>query len=301
MLSRRSYEIFGLACGFVLIDYGFSFIAAGLPGARALTGQFVGANLIVGGSAAVFLSLYYLLRPGVTTQPASTSAPHQLSSAPDVGVETIVEEEGPPKSNFYRNIAYTGYFFTILGLISAAHLVLQVFIPALYNEVLWWVEILLVVFGVLAYTIFGSVGHLGSQEEAKLPVHLTQSNLGPLNVARVEAPSTPSVQLHTEPLEVRVKDFAKSPAGEYERKLSGEVYDAFRIDRNLITIWREDRKGMRSVYLAGPYELSRALLEEHSKSGEELNIGSLRLTVDSIRELLALQNRPVESAASPVR
>jgi len=174
LISRRLYEILGVACGFVLIDYGFSLVAAGFPGARELTSQFLGANFLVGGSVAVFISLYYLLRPVSVAAPTGTEP---TLPRPDVGVETIVEEQTPPKSGFYRNIEYVGYFFTVLGLFSAADLVLQVFLRSTYNEGRWWVEILLVTFGVLSYTIFGSIGRLGSQEEAKLTVPLAQPKL----------------------------------------------------------------------------------------------------------------------------
>ena len=296
LLSRRLYQILGFACGFVLIDYGFNFVATGLSGARELTAQFVGANLIAGGSAVVFASLYYLLRPAVAPSPG---AAQPTLSQPDVGVEMIVEEETPPKSSFYRNISYVGYFFTFLGLISAADLILQVFIRSTYNETRWWVEILLVTFGVLSYTIFGSIGHLGYQEEAELTVAPTEPRLVPPNPTQPATTTAKAAPSYAESLEVRIADFVKSASGEYERHLSGEVYDAFRIEPDMITIWREDRRGMRSVYLAGPYELSRVLLEEQLKSGDALKIGSLNLSVDSMRELLALQASPTVS--SPAR
>jgi hypothetical protein len=289
LLSRRLYEILGFVCGFILIDYGFNFVATGFPGARELTSQFVGANLIAGGSAVVFGSLYYILRPATVSAPG---AAQPTLSRPDVGVEMIVEEETPPKSSFYRNISYVGYFFTFLGLISAADLVLQVFIRSTYNETRWWVEILLVTFGVLSYTIFGSIGHLGFEEEAKLTVVPAESRPVPVSLTQAETSPATAVMAYPELLEVEVANFTKSASGEYERHLSGEVYDAFRIERDMITIWREDRRGMRSVYLAGPYELSRGLLEEHLKRGEALTIGPLNLSVDSMRELLAMQESP---------
>ncbi len=294
MVSRRLYEILGLVCGFVLIDYGFNFVAAGFPGARALTSQIVGANLIGGGSAAVFISLYYLLKPVAAAMPTGTQP---SPAAPDVGVEMIVEEETPPKSGFYRTISYIGYFFTFLGLFSAADLVLQVFIRSIYNEARWWVEILLATFGVLSYTIFVSIGHLGSQEEAKLTSSLTTPKLAVENAARAGT-NTTVTPVYPESLEVRVEEFTKSSSGEYERQLSSGVYDMFLIDRDVVSVWREDRGGRRSVYLAGPYELSRKLLEEHLKSGEELKIGSLSLSVDSIKELAALQGQPAEGISS---
>ena len=298
MISRRIYELLGFACGFVLIDYGFSFVAAGFPGARQLTSQFLGANLITGGSVAVFASLYYLLRPVSVAPPIE--APSTLAR-PDVGVETIVEEETPPRSGFYKNIEYIGYFFTALGLFSAADLVLQVFIRSTYNEGRWWVEVLLATFGVLSYTILGSIGRLGSQEEAKLSVPLAQPKLYQENVTSpVTAPTAPSPTL-SDSFEMKVGDFARLSSGEYERHLSEEIYDMFRMEREGVTAWREDRKGMRSVYLAGPYELSRKLLEDNVRNGVNVEIGILRLSVDSMKELLALlasSAKSVPSAAS---
>jgi hypothetical protein len=294
LVSRRIYEFLGFACGFVLIDYGFSFVAGGFPGARQLTSQFLGANLIAGGSVAVFASLYYLLRPVSVAPPI---APSTLTR-PDVGVETIVEEETPPKSSFYRNIEYIGYSFTVLGLFSAADLVLQVFIRSTYNEARWWVEILLVTFGVLSYTIFGSIGRLGSQEEAKLSVPLAQPKLYQENVTPLVKVPTASNPTLPESLEMQVGDFTRSSSGEYERHLSDEIYDMFRMEREGVTAWREDRKGMRSVYLAGPYELSRKLLEGNVKNGVDVRIGILHLSVDSMRELLALLASSAESVPS---
>lgn len=291
MVSRRIYEFLGFACGFVLIDYGFSFVAGGFPGARQLTSQFLGANLIAGGSVAVFASLYYLLRPVSVAPPI---APSTLTR-PDVGVETIVEEETPPKSSFYRNIEYVGYSFTVLGLFSAADLVLQVFIRSTYNEARWWVEILLVTFGVLSYTIFSSIGRLGSQEEAKLSVPLAQPKLYQENVTPLVKVPTASSPTLPESLEMQVGDFTRSSSGEYERHLSDEIYDMFRMEREGVTVWREDRKGMRSVYLAGPYELSRKLLEGNVKNGVDVRIGILHLSVDSMRELLAFLASSAES------
>ncbi len=49
----------------------------------------------------------------------------------------------------------------------------------------------------------------------------------------------------------------------------------FRVDPEVITVWREDRKGIRSNYLAGPYELTRRMLEEYANGGQELSIGHL--------------------------
>ena len=259
-----------------------------------MTSQFLGGNLILGGSAVVFVSLYYLLKPAA---PSITSPPLP-SATPDVGIELVVEEETPPKAGFYRNMTYIGYFFTILGLFSVADLILQVFIRSIYNEARWWVEILLVVFGILSYTIFVSIGQLGAQEEEKLTTPFAQPKLVPENVPTPATNTLPVKAPYPESLEVHVEEFARNPAGEYERRLSGTVYDMFRIEQDMIVVWREDRKGIHSIYLAGPYELSRKLLEDQVKRGEDLRIGALSLTVDSIRELLDLQGKAVETPAS---
>ena len=177
-------------------------------------------------------------------------------------------------------------------------LVLQVFIRSTYNEGRWWVEILLATFGVLSYTIFGSIGRLGSQEEAKLSVPLAQPKLYQETVTPpVTVPTAPSPAL-PESLEIQVGNFTSSSSGEYERHLSDEIYDMFRMEREGVTAWREDRKGMRSVYLAGPYELSGKLLEYNVKNGVDVRIGILHLSVDSMRGLLALLASSAESVPS---
>jgi hypothetical protein len=163
LFGRTLYGIVGLACGLILLNYGFSLLASGFPGLLELTSQFLGANLLLGGSIAVFISVYFLLKP--PAQPSSAVQPS--GSVPDVGVELVVEETPPSQYSFYKHIEYVGYFFTALGLFSAVDLVLQVLIPALYNEARWWVEILLATFGVLSYAIFGSVGRLGAQEQLR--------------------------------------------------------------------------------------------------------------------------------------
>lgn len=294
MASRRLYEILGLAGGFVVIDYGFNFLATGFPGARTLTSQLIAANLIVGGSVAILGSLYYLLKPSAVPAPAS---PEPTLSTPDVGVELIVEEETPPKSDFYRNITYIGYLFTVLGLFSAADLVLQVFIRSIYNEARWWIEVLLVTFGVLSYTIFGSVGRLGSEEEAKLAGLVTTPTPVAGNVEAPESLVVAAPPSYPESLVLRMADFTRSSSGEYERRLAPGLYDMFRVERDMITVWREDRRGMRSVYLAGPYELSNELLREHLNRGEQVKIGLLELSVESIRDLVALQGAPTVTSS----
>ena len=300
MLSQRLYQALGFACGFVLIIYGFNLLSIGLPGAEALTSQFLAANVLLGASALVFVSLYYLLKPSAPTPPTAPSIP--VGSRPDIGIELIVEEETPPKLGFYKTIQYIGYFFTILGLVSAAHLVLQVFIRSTYNQALWWVEVLLVTFGVLSYTIFGSVGRLGLQEESKLAALATPSTKEPVPepIASSVVPQ-PTYVLEAMPaLTLNLAKFTRNSTGEYEKHLVNESYDMFRVDADLVTVWREDRRGMRSNYLAGPYELSKRMLEDSLSSGQGLTVGNLTLTSDTIRNLLDLIEKLAESKAASV-
>jgi hypothetical protein len=293
LLPRRLYQVFGLACGFGLIDFGFSAMSVGIPGAGVFTSEFLAVNLLLGGSILVFVSLFYLLKP-ISPVPAQVAVSPPTGPPPDVGVELIVEEQTPAKPGFYKNIEYIGYFFAFLGLISAADLVMQVFLRSTYNEARWWVEVLLVTFGVLSYTIFGSIGRLGSQEEAKLlkvPSAGEAPKLKPEPAAAGVAPpvaGTVASPKTVEPLTLRLSDFARNSEGEYEKHLSGESYDMFRTDPDMVTVWREDRRGMRSVYLAGPYELSRKILEDYLTKGQELRVGELVLSSDSIRGLLDL-------------
>ncbi|HKM75943.1 MAG TPA: hypothetical protein VJZ32_05960, partial [Candidatus Bathyarchaeia archaeon] len=153
MVTRKLYAILGIVCGFVLIDYGFNFLAVGFPGAEALTSQLVGGSFALGGSAVVFLALFSFLSTPVSP---GTVAQEPVGPAPDVSVELIVEEQTGPQYAFYEHIEHIGYFFTALGLFSGADLILQVFIHQLYNETRWWIEVLLVTFGVLSFAIFGS-------------------------------------------------------------------------------------------------------------------------------------------------
>ena len=290
MVSRRLFQGVGLALGFILVDYAFNLIAIGLPGARAFTSEFLATNLLVGGSALVFVSLYYLLKP---ITPASTTVPQPVSARPDVGVEIIVEEATPPKPGFYKTIEYIGYFFAFLGLISAADLVLQVFIRSIYNEARWWVEVLLVVFGILSYTIFGSIGRLGAQEEASLKQIPSMPKISSENVTSIteETPTLSPSTSTTRPMELKLAEFNPTATGEYEHQVAGDSFDMFRVDREIITVWREERKGIRSNYLAGPYELTRKMLEEYASGGQELRIGHLIASVETVRDLLALQER----------
>lgn len=292
MVSRRIYEVLGFACGFILIDYGFNFIAAGFPGARQVTSQFLGANLLVGGSALAFIALYYLLKVSVTQAPAVLPP----TGAPDVGIEFVVEETPGPQVSFYKHIEYVGYFFTFLGLFSAADLILQVLVPSLYDERRWWVEILLMTFSVLVYTIFRSVGRIGSQEETKLAAQQPGSPVEHVSSTEVSKPGTPS---YPEALEVSLDQFPRSASGEYEHHLAGNVYDMLRVEPGLITIWREDRQGIRSLYLAGPYELKKKLLEEQVTCDEELRIGNLSINLETMRRLLELQGQLTKRVVSP--
>ncbi|HMK83695.1 MAG TPA: hypothetical protein VK503_08255, partial [Candidatus Bathyarchaeia archaeon] len=248
MVSRRLYQIIGIVTGFALIDYGFNFMTVSLPGARQMTSQFVGANLLIGGSVVVFISLYSLLK--TVQPPAAQQGPE--GSAPDVGVELVIEEQSPPQTSFYKNIEYVGYLFTALGLFSAADLMLQVFIPQLYNEARWWIEILLVTFGMLAYAIFGSIGRIGSEEESKLTIPQASTASSTAVQGTGEASVKQTTAVLPENLEVRLDQFSRSPSGEYEHKISETIYDLLHIQPDMIIIWREDRGAMRSVYLAGP-------------------------------------------------
>ena len=290
MVSRRLSQGVGLALGFILVDYAFNLIAIGLPGARAFTSEFLAANLLVGGSALVFVSLYYLLKP---IAPGSPTVPQPVSARPDIGVETVVEEVTPPKPGFYKTIEYIGYFFAFLGLISAADLVLQVFIRSIYNEARWWVEVLLVVFGILSYTIFGSIGRLGAQEEASLKQIPSMPKISSENVTSIteETPTLSPSTSTTRPMELKLAEFNPTATGEYEHQVAGDSFDMFRVDREIITVWREERKGIRSNYLAGPYELTRKMLEEYASGGQELRIGHLIASVETVRDLLALQGK----------
>ena len=297
MGPRRLYEIVGMICGFVLIDYGFNFIAIGLPGARVLTSQFVGANLVVGGSAAFFISLFFLLRADGA---APIQAQAQPGNRPEMGIVTLVEEQTPSQYRFYRKIEYVGYFFTALGLFAAADLVLQVSVYHFYNETRGWIEVLLVVFGLLGYVIFSSIERIGAQEEravAASPLP-TVASTQPSESAIPVSLAQPSANELPQTLNLLLTAFSKSPSGEYERRLAGDAYDMFQVQPEMVTVWREDRRGMRSVYLAGPYELSRGMLEEHAGRSEEVRVGILVMTVDTTETLLAMQQRMATQVAA---
>jgi hypothetical protein len=267
--------------GFALIDYGFNFIAVGLPGARQTASQFVGLNMLLGGSAVVFISLLLLLRPTQTSIPGSQP---QSGALPETRIETVAEEQAQPQFRSYEKIEYLGYFITSLGLLAAADLVLQVFVSQLYNEARWSVEVLLLVLSaVLAYAIFGSLSRPGAEEKRALVT--TQPGL---------APSMTSVQVEAkaevpEVIELNLKQFSRSSSGEYERKLTDFIYDVVSVRPEMINVWRENRTRMRTEYLAGPYELSSELLEAHAKDGAPIRIGTLSVSIESIQELLSMQ------------
>jgi hypothetical protein len=253
--------------------------------------------LLVGGSAALFLSLYYLFKPTMPAKAAQPSGP-----TPDVGVGLVVEEEPPSQYGFYKHIEYVGYFFTALGLFSVADLILQVLIPPLYNQARWWVEILLATFGVLSYAIFGSIGRVGAQEE-KLYVPSSQPQMS--TSSTVPSSPAPGPQSSAEPfsetLQLQIEQFSKLGSGVYERKLAGSTYDMFRVEHEVVTVWRERRQEIGSAYLAGPYELTRKLMEEYVNRGEELKIGYLSVSVDALHGLMSLQEQalqPVPTAQS---
>ncbi|MFI5449434.1 MAG: hypothetical protein ACHQ03_06685 [Candidatus Bathyarchaeia archaeon] len=292
MVTRKLYAILGIVCGFILIDYGFNFLAVGFPGAEALTSQFVGGSLALGGSAAVFVALYSLLSP-MPVPPANVTQ-EPVGPAPDISAEIIVEEQTGSQYAFYKHIEYIGYFFTAIGLFSGADLILQVFIHQLYNETRWWIEVLLVTFGVLSFAIFGSIGRIGAQEEREMALRIPQTTqTAPLEP--VSSSGSSDVPQIPTTIEVRLADFVKSPSGDFEHRLSERVYDMIRVQPDMISIWREERQEIRAVYLAGPYELTREYLEEQLKRGEELKVGIISLPLDVIQDLLKPQSATVSA------
>lgn len=245
--------------------------------------------MAAGGSVTVFLALYSLLSP---TAVISTAVQVPEGPAPDVSAETIVEEETGSQYGFYKHIEYVGYLFTALGLFSLADLILQVFVHQLYNETRWWVEVLLVTFGVLSYAIFGSVGRIGAQEEREMASHVQPT----LHAAGQPANERSPAEMTQIPsmIDVHLTDFVKSSSGDLEHHLAGHIYDMMRIHPEMVTIWREDRQEIRAVYLVGPYEFTRELLEEQLKRGE-LRVGSVSLTTDVMQELLKAQSATVSA------
>ena len=281
MVTRKLYAILGIVCGFILIDYGFNFLAVGFPGAEELTSQFVGGSVALGGSAVVFLALYALL-----STPTAPVTQEPAGPAPDIPVEIIVEEQTGSQYAFYKHIEHIGYFFTALGLFSGADLILQVFIHQLYNEARWWIEVLLVTFGVLSFAIFGSLGRIGAQEEREMALRVQQTTQTHVEPVSSSVSGSSDVAQIPAIIEVRLTDFVKSPSGDFERRLSERVYDMIRVQPDMISIWREERQEIRAVYLAGPYELTRESLEEQLKRGEELKVGIVSLPLDVIQDLL---------------
>lgn len=283
MNSRKLYQLIGVLVGFAVIDYGFDFIVDGLPGARAMTSQFIGVNMLLGGSAVVFISLFFLLSPA---QPSIPSSRPESGAVPGIGIETVVEKQTPPQYRSYKNVEYAGYFMTALALFAAADLVVQVFISQIYNEARSQVEVLLLaVSGVLAYAIFGSLGRLEAGEGRALVT--AQPSLA-LSMTSVQGEIEPKARI-PEVIELHLDQFSRSLSGEYEHKLTEFVYDMVRVRPEMINVWRESRTTMQSTYLAGPYELSSDLLEEHAKNSEPIRIGILSISSESIQELLGMQ------------
>jgi len=291
--TRKLYAILGIVCGFVLIDYGFNFLAVGFPGAETLTSQLVGGSIALGGSAVVFMALYALLSTPAST---GTGPTEPVGSVADISAEIIVEEQTGPQYEFYKHIEHIGYFFTALGLFSGADLILQVFIHQLYNETRWWIEVLLVTFGVLSFAIFGSVGRIGAQEERELALRIQQTAQA-VPVKPVSSPASESSDVPQTPptIEVRLADFVKSTSGDLEHHLSGGIYDMMRIQPDMISIWREERQEIRVLYLAGPYELTTERLEEQLKLGEDLKVGIISLPLDVIQDLLRAEATAVSA------
>ena len=157
-------------------------------------------------------------------------------------------------------------------------------------------------FGVLAYAIFSSIGRIGAQEERALATSLsptaTVTSRQPSEKAIAVSTAQPSANELPQTLELQLTAFSMSSNGEYECRLAGDAYDMFRVQPDMITVWREDRRGMRSAYLGGPYELSRDLLEEHAKRNEEIRIGILVITVETTHALLALQQQMAAQVAA---
>ena len=247
-----------------------------------LTSQFVGGSLALGGSATVFVALYSLLSPPI---PPANVTQEPVGAAPDISAEIIVEEQTGSQFAFYKHIEYIGYFFTAIGLVSGADLILQVFIRQLYNETRWWIEVLLVTFGVLSFAIFGSIGRIGALEEREMASRIQQTTqptpLEPVGSSgSSEVPQIPTM------IEVHLPDFVKSTSGDFEHRLSERIYDMIRVQPDMISIWREERQEIRAVYLAGPYELTKDHLEEQLKRGEELKVGIVSLPLDVIQDLL---------------
>lgn len=149
---------------------------------------------------------------------------------------------------------------------------------------------MLVVFGVLAYAIFGSIGRIGAEEERALGTAQPSSS-SPVTSAQTETQMTEAASKIPETLELSLDQFSRSSGGEYEHKLTDYVYDMVGVRAEMVNVWREERKGMRPVYLAGPYELGAELLEEHAKHGEPISIGILSLSTESVQALLSLQKQ----------
>lgn len=283
MIARRVCEVLGFISGLVLIIYGFSFLASGLPGAHISTSQFVAFNLLVAGSIVVFTSVYFLLRP---TPLSTTGTGQPVTAPPNVEVELISDAEDTSSHyGLYTNLKYIGYFFTALGIFAAADLTLQVFMRSLYNEIRWWIEILLVTFGVLSYAIFATIGRLGTQEEPKTTKPLSQAAAE--LVTATASPQQPETYRLYDNLRIDLAAFARSDSGELERKLVDNVYDMIRIEPRGVTIWREERRGFRTVYISGPYEIDWGRITEAIAENRELSVGLLHLSSQAMHDLLS--------------
>lgn len=138
-----------------MIDYGCNLLAVGLPGTRQVASQFLGINLVLAGSGVAFTCLYYWLKPVAKATP----------SVPQPSAEGVIVEKSPELVGFYKNVGYLGYFITALGLFAAADVALQAIIPQSYSATRWWIEVILVMFGVLSYAVFGSIRRIGAREE----------------------------------------------------------------------------------------------------------------------------------------
>jgi len=211
---QKIYEIIGVACGLVLLNFGFELLAAGFPGTRQLTSQFLGVSLLVGGVVVTFSSLYFLLK---------------------LPVPALAQPAG---------------------------------------------------------------GRIGAQEEKQYVPVKQLAGPAPSSVAGGMTLTVPPA--YSQILEMNIGEFSKSGSGDYERQLAGTVYDVFRIEREGVTVWRENREGMRSNYLAGPYELSMKFMGEYENRGEELKIGHLSVSVEALRDLMRLVERTAEGLQSAV-
>src|SRR5208337_3711868 len=124
-------------------------------------------------------------------------------------------------------------------------------IHQLYNETRWWIEVLLVTFGVLSFAIFGSIGRIGAQEEREMALRIPQTTqTAPLEP--VSSSGSSDVPQIPPTMEVRLADVGKAPIGDFEHRLSERVYDMIPVHPDMTSTRREDRQDIRAVDLAGP-------------------------------------------------